>query len=64
MEDLRKLVQIVTNRGQKSFPLLEIKSKSTNKETDLFLRIKKGDLQTDEQAAEKLYGSSPEDYRL
>lgn len=64
MEDLRKLVQIVTSRGQKSHPLLEIKNKSTNKETDLFLKIKKGDLLTDEEAAENLYGSSPDDYRL
>lgn len=64
MEDLRKLVQIVASRGQKSYPLLETKNKSTNKETDLFLKIKKGDLLTDEQAAEKLYGSSPDDYRL
>jgi hypothetical protein len=64
MEDLRKLVQIVASRGQKSYPLLEIKNKSTNKETDLFLKIKKGDFLTDEQAAENLYGSSPDDYRL
>jgi hypothetical protein len=64
MEDLRKLVQIVTSRGQKSFPLLEVKNKPGNKEADLFLKIKKGDLQTDEQAAENLYGAKPNDYRL
>ena len=40
MEDLRKLVQIVTNRGQKAHPLLETKNKYLAKETDLFLRIK------------------------
>lgn len=64
MEDLRKLVQIVTSRGQKSFPLLEVRNKAGNKETDLFLKIKKGDLLTDAQAAENLYNAGPEDYRL
>lgn len=64
MEDLRKLVQIVTNRGQKTFPLLELKGKSGNKEIDLFLKIKNGDLLTDEQAASVLYNSTPDDHRL
>ncbi|MGV3588768.1 MAG: hypothetical protein ACO1OF_17315 [Adhaeribacter sp.] len=64
MEDLRKLVQIVTNRGQKTHPLLETKSKYLAKETDLFLRIKKGQLLTDEDAAAALYKCKPNDPRL
>lgn len=64
MEDLRKLVQIVINRGQKTQPLLETKNKHVAKETELFLRIKKGELQTDEEAAAALYNCKPNDPRL
>jgi hypothetical protein len=64
MEDLRKLVQIVINRGQKIHPLLETKGKHLAKETDLFLRIKKGLLQTDEEAAKELYNCKPNDPRM
>ena len=64
MEDLRKLVQIVTNRAQKNHPLIETKNKFVAKEADLFLKIKKGVLQTDEQAATLLYKSKPNDPRL
>jgi len=64
MEDLRKLVQIVTSRGQKSIPLIETKSKANSKETDLFIKIKKGELLTDEDAAKNLYNCDPEDYKI
>ena len=64
MEDLRKLVQIVTSRGQKSFPLIEIKAKGNSKEADLFIKIKKGELKTDEEAAKNLYNCDPDDYRV
>jgi len=64
MEDLRKLVQIVTSRGQKSFPLIEIKAKGNSKEADLFIKIKKGELSTDEEAAKNLYNCDPDDYRV
>jgi len=64
MEDLRKLVQIVTSRGQKSFPLIETKVKGNSKETELFIKIKKGELLTDEEAAKNLYNCDPHDYRL
>lgn len=64
MEDLRKLVQIVTNRGQKNFPLLELKGTTTSKEADLFLKIKKGICKTDQEAATVMYKTVPEDPRM
>ena len=70
MDDLRKLVRIVTTRGQKSYPLLETKTKSklktknTNKEIDLFEKIKNGTCETDQQAAKLLYNANPNDPRL
>ncbi|MDQ3292456.1 MAG: hypothetical protein M3Q05_14310 [Bacteroidota bacterium] len=64
MDDLRKLVRIVTNRGQKNFPLLELKSKSTNKEVDLFNKIKSGQCETDQQAAALMYNAQPNDPRI
>jgi len=64
MEDLRKLVQIVTSRGQKSFPLIETKAKGNSKETELFIKIKKGELKSDKEAANTLYNCAPDDSRL
>ncbi len=63
MDDLRKLVRIVTNRGQKNFPLLEPKNKN-NKEVDLFTIIKNGVCENDQQAATLLYKARPNDARL
>lgn len=63
MDDLRKLVKIVTNRGQKNFPLLEFKNKTANKEIELFYKIKNGLCETEKQAA-ALFGAKPNDPRV
>lgn len=64
MDDLRKLVKIVTNRGQKNFPLLELKNRATNKEVELFFKIKTGQCETDRQAAALMYKAQPNDPRI
>ena len=63
MDDLRKLVKIVTNRGQKNFPLLEFKNKTANKEIELFFKIKNGICETEQQAA-ALFKAQPNDPRV
>ncbi|QNF32488.1 hypothetical protein HUW51_07000 [Adhaeribacter swui] len=64
MNDLRELVKIVTTRGQKNFPLLELKTKNPNKEVDLFHLIRTGQCESDHQAAALMYKTLPNDPRI
>jgi hypothetical protein len=61
MEELRELVKIVTNRGQKKIALLEWDDeKRLSRDMELFYGIQKGQFATDEQAATQLYGGTPD----
>ncbi|WP_146153601.1 hypothetical protein [Adhaeribacter arboris] len=44
--------------------MLEIKSKSKNKEVDLFIKIKTNQCETDQQAAALMYNAQPNDPRI
>ena len=65
MEDLQRLVKIVTRLKQRQYPLLELKSinENSSKENLFFRHIRKGIVSTDDDAAELLYGSKSEDDR-
>jgi hypothetical protein len=61
MEELRELVKIVTNRGQKKIALLEWDDdKRLSKDMELFYGIQKAEYTTDQQAAASLYGGTPD----
>ncbi|WP_026462121.1 hypothetical protein [Adhaeribacter aquaticus] len=64
MEDLQKLVRIVTNKHPKNAPLLDLKGKSLGKEAKLFLCIKGGACKDDEQAAKLMYNCGADDPRI
>jgi hypothetical protein len=61
MEELKELVKIVTNRGQKNISLLDLNEKKLSKEMELFFGIQKGLYANDEQAAAQMYDSTPDD---
>lgn len=61
MEELKKLAAIVTKRRQKNYPLINLREKNPSKETTFYLMIRNGEADTDEQAAQKLYNSTPDD---
>jgi len=61
MEELKELVKIVTNRGQKNISLLDLSEKKLTKEMELFSGIQRGLYATDEQAAAQLYETTPDD---
>lgn len=65
MQDLVKLVKIVTQLKQRQFPLLEMKglNEGSSKENVFFRYVKKGEVKTDDEAAELLYGSDSYDDR-
>ena len=65
MEDLKRLVQIVVQRKQRQYPLLELKSvnEHSSKENIFFRYIKKGILDSDNEAAKLLYGAPGDDDR-
>src|SRR3712207_556503 len=60
MEELKELVKIVTNRGQKKISLLDWDEKRLSKDMELFYGIQRGEYTTDEQAAASLYGGTPD----
>src|SRR5688572_7943637 len=65
MEELVKLVRIVTKRAYKNPPLLDLKNPSSSlKEGELFLKIKQGETNTDIEAAAAMYNSEPDDPRM
>ena len=65
MEELKKLVEIVTERGRKNLPILDVKSDDLdrNKELKLFRVIQKLERATDQEAAREMYNSGVEDPR-
>jgi hypothetical protein len=63
MEELKELVKIVTNRGQKNFPLLNFHERQQSKEMKLFSCISQAECPSDEAAAQFLYEASASDVR-
>jgi len=65
MEDLKRLVQVVVKWKQRQYPLLELKSVNENssKENIFFRYIKKGIVNSDNDAANLLYGAEGDDDR-
>lgn len=63
MEDLKKLVRIIIQRKQRQYPLLDLKGDSASKENVFFRHIRRGEVNTDDDAARLLYQSSGDDDR-
>lgn len=66
MEDLKRLVSIITKRKQRQYPLLELKSinENSSKENVFFRYIKKGIVNTDDDASKLIYGTASDDDRF
>jgi hypothetical protein len=66
MEDLKRLVSIITKRKQRQYPLLELKSinENSSKENIFFRYIKKGVANTDDDASKLIYGTESDDDRF
>ena len=66
MEDLKRLVRIISKRKQRQFPLLELKSitENSSKENIFFRYIKKGVVNTDDDASKLIYGTKSDDDRF
>jgi hypothetical protein len=64
MEEVSRLVRLVSVRGQKVIPLLDLDTAKTNKEKALFQKVQNGECQDDKEAAETLYGTTPDDARF
>jgi hypothetical protein len=66
MEDLKRLVGIITKRKQRQYPLLELKSinENSSKENIFFRYIKKGIVDTDDDASKLIYGTKSDDDRF
>ncbi|MFA0961242.1 hypothetical protein AB9P05_05525 [Roseivirga sp. BDSF3-8] len=65
MEEIARLVKIVTKRGKKNIQLLDLKSDNdlNSKEMQLFNKIKEGKVGSDKDAAYEIYGEEKVDYR-
>ena len=66
MEDLKRLVKIISKRKQRQFPLLEFKgvNENSSKENIFFRYIKKGVVNTDDEASKLIYGTKSDDDRF
>ena len=66
MEDLKRLVRIISKRKQRQYPLLELKSinENSSKENIFFRYIKKGIVNTDDDASKLIYGTKSDDDRF
>jgi hypothetical protein len=65
MEELTKLVRIVTKRAYKNPPLLDLKHPAASlKEGELFLKIKEGECSTDAEASELMYPNAPDNSKM
>lgn len=66
MEDLKRLVRIISERKQRQYPLLELKSINENstKENIFYRYIKKGTVNSDAEAAKLIYNSKRDDDRF
>ncbi len=65
MEDLKRLVRIISKRKQRQYPLLELKSinENSSKENIFFRYIKRGAVNTDDEASKLIYGTKSDDDR-
>ncbi len=65
MEDIQRLVDIINQRKQRQYPLLDLKgvSESSTKESVFYHYVKKRQFNNDEIAANELYGSKSDDDR-
>jgi hypothetical protein len=64
MEEVSRLVKLVSVRGQKVIPLLDMEDTKSNKEKSLFMKVQNGECKDDKEAAEMLYGTTPDDARF
>lgn len=66
MEDLKRLVRIISKRKQRQFPLLELKSinENSSKENIFFRYIRKGIVNSDDDASKLIYGTKSDDDRF
>ncbi len=66
MEDLKRLVKIISKHKQRQYPLLDLKniSESSSKENIFFRHIKKGTVSTDDEAADLIYSAPSDDDRF
>ncbi len=65
MKDFKKLVKVVTKRGQKNIPLLFFNKdvEAIGKEMELYLRTQSGDFDTDKDASLGIYDAEIPDHR-
>jgi len=65
MEDIQRLVDIIHQRKQRQYPLLDLKSVNDNstKENIFYHHVKKKQFKSDDVAASELYGSKSDDDR-
>ncbi len=65
MEDIKKLVEIISNRKQRQYPLLEFKyiSENLSKENIFYKHIKSGDIKSDDDASKLIYNTKSDDDR-
>lgn len=66
MEDLKRLVRIISKRKQRQYPLLELKTinEHSSKENIFFRHIKKGMINSDDDASQLIYGTKSDDDRF
>lgn len=66
MEDLKRLVNIISKRKQRQYPLLELKAVNENssKENVFYKYIKKGLVNSDDDASKLIYDSKSDDDRF
>jgi len=65
MRDLQRLVRVITDLKQRQYPLLELKgvNENSSKENVFFRYVKKGIVNSDDEAAELLYNTKSDDDR-
>ncbi len=65
MKDLQRLVRVITELKQRQYPLLELKgvNENSSKENIFFRYVKKGIVNSDDEAAELLYDTKSDDDR-
>ena len=66
MEEIKELIKIITDHTKRNLPLLDLKNQvpNGNKEMNLFLGIKSGEFNTDEEASKGIYGSEKVDFKF
>lgn len=66
MDEIKELIKIVSDHTKKNLPLLDLKKQhlNGNKEMNLFLGIKTGMFNNDEEASVGIYGSEEVDFKF